>query len=640
MIAKSWFGRGWQWQIRGCVAIFGTLSIGISEGVLAQIVPDNTLGAEGSVVTPNFNIQGIQGDRIDGGATRGANLFHSFQDFNVREGRGAYFANPTGIENILTRVTGSNASNILGRLGVLGEANLFLLNPNGIVFGPNASLDIQGSFVATTAERVQLGDTGYFSAAEPQTSSLLSVSPGALFFSQVANQPKAIINQGNLSTGKHLTLSAGNLDLQGQLHAGGDLTLQAQDSVKVRDSAAMPFIASSGENLLVQGNHKVDIFALSHPESGLFADGDMVLRSTNTVGGDAHYWSGGSFRIEQLDGSLGNLFSPHDPIIQARGDVFINAYQGASLHILAGGKVEIPGYVWIQGADPENGLVETVNLADGTTVSINGKSEPTLDIRAGVNPDVIGEPLVTGIGTFIPPAYATSNRSSADIKIGTILFTLPDNTSVPLVGRVLLTNQYQPNSSLSGDIEVTDTQQGRWGAIFVGGGAGNPSVAINSRGSITLNGTVNTSSSSGDGGAIRLEANGNITTQTINTSTDFGSAGDISLISRNGGINTTGELNAYTKFINAGNGGRITLQAEGDITTIGMRSDGGTFGVSRDITIVSDTGTILVNDGEINSKNYGTLKGGDINITATAGSILLRNYARLNASTEGQGNAV
>ena len=644
MITKSWFSRYRQWKIGVCVAIVGTLSVGVSEKVLTQIIPDNTLGTESSAVTPNDNIKGILSERINGGATRDANLFHSFQDFNVREGRGAYFTNPTGIENILTRVTGSNASNILGRLGVLGGANLFLLNPNGMVFGPNASLDIQGSFVATTAERIQLGDTGYFSAVEPQTSSLLSISPGALSFSQVANQPTTIINQGNLLTGKHLALSAGNLDLQGQLRAGGDLTLQAQDTVKVRDSAAIPFIASAGGNLLVQGNHRVDIFALTHPESGLFSGGDMVLRSTNTVGGDAHYWSGGSFRIEQLDGSLGNLFSPHDPIFRVRGDVFINSYQGASLHILAGGKVEIPGYVWIQAADPENGLVETVKLADGTTVSINGKSEPTLDIRAGVNPDVVGvteeEVLtLTGTGNFSQPTYGTSIPESADIKIGTTLFTLPDNASVPLAGRVLLTNQYQPNSSLSGDIQVTDTQQGRWGAISMDGGAGNPSVAINSRGGITLDGTVNTSSSSGNGDAIRLEANDNITTQTLDTSTDFGSAGDISLISRNGAINAIGELNAYTEFRNAGNGGRITLEAEGDITTTGMRSDGGTFGISGDITITSDTGAILVNDGQINSQNYGRLEGGGINITAKAGSIFLRNGARLNASTRGQGNA-
>ncbi|NMF67006.1 hypothetical protein DP115_31360, partial [Brasilonema octagenarum UFV-OR1] len=59
----------------------------------AQITPDNSLGAESSVVAPNVEIKGIPSDRIDGGATRGANLFHSFQEFNINAGRGAYFSN-------------------------------------------------------------------------------------------------------------------------------------------------------------------------------------------------------------------------------------------------------------------------------------------------------------------------------------------------------------------------------------------------------------------------------------------------------------------------------------------------------------------------------------------------------------------
>ncbi|MHC5779604.1 two-partner secretion domain-containing protein [Nostoc sp.] len=666
MIVKSCFGRAWEWKIGGCVSLVAALSIGVSENVLAQIVPDNTLGIEGSVVKPNVNIRGIPSDRIDGGAIRGANLFHSFQDFNVGEGRGVYFANPTGIENILTRVTGSNASKILGRLGVLGEANLFLLNPNGIVFGANASLDIQGSFVATTADRIKLGDSGYFSAVEPQTSSLLSVTPGALFFSQVANQPTAIINQGNLSTGKHLTLSAGNLDLQGQLSAVGDLMLLAQDTVKIRDTA-IPFIASAGRNLLVQGNLGVDIFALSHPESGLFSGGDMVLRSTNTVEGDAHYWSGGNFRIEKLDGSLGDLSSPHDPIFRARGDVFINTYQGASLHIFAGGKVEIPGYVWIQGADPANGLVETVNLADGTTVSINGKSEPTLDIRAGVNPDVIGEQIlsVTGTGNFIQPAYATSKQSSADIRIGTILFA--NAASQPLAGRVLLTNQYQPNSLLSGDIQVTQTLQGEWGGIFMNGGAGNPSVFINSRGGITLDGTVKTSSSFGEGGAITLNAaNGSITTgdlnsyseTAINTSASSADGGAITLNAANGSI-TTGNLDSYSKTaintsVNSADGGAIILNAsQGKITTgdLNSYSDAGnnlsssSFGNGGAITLSATKGSITT--GNLDSRsNYryspDPKKGGAISISATDGSITTGNLNSFSkaAGDVGDGGAI
>ncbi|MFW5766152.1 MAG: filamentous hemagglutinin N-terminal domain-containing protein, partial [Coleofasciculus sp.] len=138
-------------------------STGGNEGVVAQVIPDDTLGAESSVVTPDV-IREILSDRIDGGATRGANLFHSFLEFNIGEGRGVYFANPDGIENILSRVTGDNVSTILGRLGVLGEANLFLLNPNGILFGANASLDIEGSFLGTTANSFTFPDGSEFSA--------------------------------------------------------------------------------------------------------------------------------------------------------------------------------------------------------------------------------------------------------------------------------------------------------------------------------------------------------------------------------------------------------------------------------------------------------------------------------------------
>ena len=85
--------------------------------VLAQIVPDESLGTESSVVTPDVEIKGETADRIDGGATREGNLFHSFQEFNVREGQSVYFASPESIENIFTRVTGNNPSNILGTLG-------------------------------------------------------------------------------------------------------------------------------------------------------------------------------------------------------------------------------------------------------------------------------------------------------------------------------------------------------------------------------------------------------------------------------------------------------------------------------------------------------------------------------------------
>jgi filamentous hemagglutinin family protein len=142
----------------------------------AQLIPDATLGNESSVVTPNVDINSLASDRIDSGATRGTNLFHSFGQFNVGEGRGVYFSNPTGIERILTRVTGGNSSNILGTLGVLGNADLFLINPNGIIFGSNARLDVRGSFIAGTASSIKFADGLEFSATNPQAPPLLTIN--------------------------------------------------------------------------------------------------------------------------------------------------------------------------------------------------------------------------------------------------------------------------------------------------------------------------------------------------------------------------------------------------------------------------------------------------------------------------------
>ena len=161
----------------------------------AQLVRDSSLGSESSVIHQINDSR----QEIGGGATRGNTLFHSFQDFNVDTLKSVHFRNPVGIENILTRVTGSNPSKIFGTLGVLGNANLFLINPNGIIFGKDARLDLNGSFTGSTANSILLNNNFEFSATNPQNipSNIIINFPIGFGFLQSPGQPPGIIRVEN-----------------------------------------------------------------------------------------------------------------------------------------------------------------------------------------------------------------------------------------------------------------------------------------------------------------------------------------------------------------------------------------------------------------------------------------------------------
>ncbi|PSB00953.1 two-partner secretion domain-containing protein [Merismopedia glauca] len=584
-----------------------------STPALAQLIPDSTLGTENSTVNQiNPTTQ-----RIDGGAIRSSNLFHSFQQFNVGVGKGVYFSNPVGIENILTRVTGGNPSNIFGKLGVLGDSNLFLINPNGIMFGANASLDIKGSFLATTAPGIKLGENGFFSAVNPNQSQLLSVNPQVVFANNLFNPQSEIVNRGNLEVGKDLTLQGTNLDLQGQLLAKGNLTLQAVDTVKMTDSTNNPFIAASWGDLLVQGNKGVEISALSHPESGLFAGGNLVLRSDEIVVGDAHFWSGGSFQVQKLDGSLGGLYSPNDPIIFANGDVDFSSYQGASLHILAGGRVRINS-VNITGADASGNainpnfdplLLANVTLSDGTPLVIDGTQQPTLDVRAGIDWNKLGgSPGTFGIGNF-PSFFSSNNPTNADIRIDEVVVSAPR-------GLVFLSNQFKSNESLNnGDISIG------WidGTSKVGNGS---TVIIDSKTNliVPINGFrpadyyIDTSSETGSGGNIKLIVNNDIslTGSSIRSNSSLGEGSSIDIKTRSL-ILQNGEISVFNKD---SSGGITNIQATEKISL-----DNGSL-LFRQTVGKGSSGDVIINTPKLSLHGKSFLNG-NTNSSGSAGNVTI-----------------
>ncbi|MBE9066866.1 filamentous hemagglutinin N-terminal domain-containing protein [Leptolyngbya cf. ectocarpi LEGE 11479] len=554
------------------ICLITAILAGSFKPIQAQIIPDDTLGNEASQVSVDATVQGLPTDLIEGGATRGVNLFHSFSDFNVADLQRVYFANPTHIENILSRVTGDSRSNILGTLGIDGTANLFLLNPNGIVFGKNAQLDITGSFFASTANALELDGGLSYSALEPTAPPLLAVTltPGLQYG---AAQQGEISNAGILQTGEGLTFNAETLTLNGSLLAGADLTLRSSDTIQIRDSETQPFIAAATGDVLVQGDQTVDIFALNHSDSGLFAGQDLILRSANSIIGDTHYWSGNRFQVETLDGTPGNLLSPNDPVIQSGGDISFANYTGASLRVLAGGSVTANN-ITITGVDPgfpDEAVTLSRPLADGTNiVQVNGSTRPVVDIRAGTTAATQGlncDGCPDFLGIILQPTDLSSTAipTSADITINRIGVNPSD-------GLVLLTNQFQPDASIDGSIQVQEIDTGN--NVAEGG-----EIILDSRNSIVLptSSLVRSSALDQNSGNISFIAQDAVSLAESaivqSASGGTGQAGNINILAGSFSLLREAQLDASaTGNGNSGNSGTINIDVSNAITLTGFNT--------------------------------------------------------------------
>jgi filamentous hemagglutinin family protein len=589
----------------------------LPSGALAQIIPDNTLGPESSRSVSD-TINNLPSDRIDGGATRGSSLFHSFGEFNIGEGRGAYFENPSGITNIFTRVTGGNKSNILGSLGVLGNANLFLINPKGIVFGPKARLDVGGSFMAATADSIVFNNGVEFSSATPQGSPLLTVNiPVGLRFRE---NPGAIINASSVTQViQGTTLPVGLAVPPGQTLAlvGGDLIFNNGFASALSGNIQLGSVASPGfvsfkntpiglgldyTNVANLGN--IELSGLSAVTASGPGGGAIALRSGNVTLRD---------RSSLVSDTLGSIDGRGIKIEAARFSLLDRAFVGSSTTGTgAGGPIEV--------RTAENIELKGIGFEDFRLRIL----EPG---AAQKPPDVTERQSSITTGTF-------GAGRAGDIALDTKRLTIRD-------GSVILNPTLGTGEGGGVTIRASESIEinasGLLTTSFSSGNAG--SIAIETgQLSVSDGGFVSPSTlGAGNSGNLIVRASDSVivardrsdsplNTALATNSVGTGRAGNIEINTRSlrveGGatISSSSGVNTKERVIPTGGpGGNITVNASDSVEVIG-----------------TSAGSIPY-PSAMGAGTFGSGKGGDV--TLNARRLILRDGGAILASTVGAGEA-
>ena len=611
-----------------------------ASSALGQVTPDGTLPTN---VTQTGNTI-----EITGGAQEGGNLLHSFEEFSVPTSTTALFNPDPSVDIIINRVTGGLVSNIDGILQVNGNADFFLINPSGIVFGPNAALDVNGSFIASTADSLQFADGTEFSATDPQAEPLLTMSvPVGLQYGssvgQIVNQSQASLdgaanvfgepaglqvqpNETLALVGGDVTMEGGNLTAkQGRIELGSvtsnsfvsltppsrgwELGYEQVQGFQDTRLSQKSRVNASGANgtIQVQGRHVVltdgsQIFAGtvgSEPAGTLTV---TASESVELIGVDS---SGeGSALITQVEsGATGNggdlVIETREVIIRDGAAVSTSTQgdgQGGNLTINASEKVELIG---TSSSAPSLLTTSSDGAGDGGELTINtgqlilreGAQALAVSVGSGkggtitVNASEFVE--VSGSGEITLRSTGSTIQVLSSLSASAGIEGLPDQPTGNSGDLVINTGELRVQNGA--EVSVSNLGTGDAGTLDVNADA----VILDQQGSL------NADTASGSGGDINIQADDIVLLRNnsqISTNSTGSEPGGNIMIDTDFFVAVDEENSDITANATDSFGGRVIVNAEG-IFGIEFREE---LTPQSDITASSELGPEFSGTVELN----------------------------------------
>ncbi len=594
-------------KIKSSLTIFTLLCLTYQLPARAQIynpsgrspIPDQSLGTTVSGSTNNLN--------ITGGLTKGQTTFHSFTDFSVPANGRVNFVNPVNTRDIITRVTGNSLSDINGIVNANG-ANFFLLNPNGITFGPGAQLlNVGKAFVGSTANNINLvdgsGRTLTFGTNQGGDA-LLKVSPSVLFnvaSLNIGTGSGAINNFGTLQTAnesQYIGLIGGNVNLYGGkiIAPGGRVDIGGlnTDGVVSVNSDGLVFDSTvpTRSNVTITNGSSVSVRAKStlNPVDPVFfpnatSPGSSINISANRIevskSGERFTSDAGDGKINQalggldagLDvnsgtktGTIGNIS------LNATGDILIQ--RAALFNLVRSGA---------QGSQNPGGGIKIV----GNNITVTDKSEISADLYGGGSG---GNVDITALGNF--SLVEPKSANSVDITDRPEKYA----ESVIAASTYGVGNSGRVTIAAGGNAVVSD-----WNTIastVEPDGAGNSSGIIIKAGTLqVLNGGEILTSAASNNANQRRDA-GNIDITTTGDITISGSKNPSAFRDRNDAYKPLSSI--VSSSFRYGNAGKVTVTTPGKLTVTnraGIRSQIVENGNG-------DSGGININAGELILSNF------------------------------------